>query len=54
MNQQDRELQTRQMLWSNIHRLKNDGYSIERIAYLVDQPEDKVREMLVSPKPKRS
>jgi biotin operon repressor len=54
MNQQDKALQIQQMLWSNIRRLKHDGYSIDRIAYLVDQPVDKVREMLVSPKPKRS
>lgn len=47
------EVQARHMLWARVHELKGEGYSVERIAYLVDKTEEKVRELLVTPKPKR-
>lgn len=53
LHRHEGEEQTRHMLWARVHELKGEGYTVSEIAYLTGNDEEKVRHLLVTPKPKR-
>lgn len=45
------EEQILHMLWARVHHLKDEGYRIDEIAYLIDKPIREVKRFLNMAKP---